>query len=126
MFSEVYQMGAISKASRRADEASSRSRAAEQRISYAEHDIRELQGRLNSLTLGCQAMWELLCENTQLTDADIVKRMQEVDLRDGTADGKITRSVQQCPSCNRPSNPRRSRCMYCGGELTGNGEVFDR
>ena len=42
----------------------------------------------------------------------------EIDLRDGSADGRITRSVVKCPACGHASNSRRRHCIYCGTEIS--------
>ncbi|MDB5387543.1 MAG: hypothetical protein JWM11_3189 [Planctomycetaceae bacterium] len=58
-----------------------------------QNEVREMSNKLNRLTLISQTMWELLRERTGLTNAEIVDKMHEIDLRDGVADGKIGPSV---------------------------------
>lgn len=79
--------------------------------------LREMETRFDRLTLACQAMWELIQEKTDLTEEDLNKKISEVDLRDGTPDGKISRQVVDCPECGRPSNSRRTSCLFCGAEI---------
>lgn len=79
--------------------------------------VDDQQRRLDSLTLAAQAMWELLRAAAKFTDADLLEKMQEVDLRDGEADGKITSGVVNCPSCGRRSRSNRRHCVYCGAGL---------
>jgi len=43
--------------------------------------------------------------------------MTEVDLRDGTQDGRMTPVIITCPKCGKPSNSKNTRCMYCGAAL---------
>ena len=62
----------------------------------------------------CQAMWELLRNKAKLTDEDIIKQMQVIDLRDGVEDGKMTRQTLVCPECGRNVSSRREQCLYCG------------
>lgn len=81
------------------------------------HQVEDLQSRLDCLTLAAQAMWELIREQSRLSDAELASKMQEVDLRDGEADGRITASVVSCPGCGRRGRSNRRRCVYCGGEL---------
>jgi len=71
-------------------------------------------------------MWELVSEQTGLADADLLKRMQEVDLRDGKADGKITPVPVDCSKCSRPVNPRRKTCMYCGAAMVSESSPFNQ
>ena len=89
--------------------ASSGARRAEQAASEAEE-------RLEKLTLITMAMWELLRDNSKLTEADLLGKVQEIDLRDGVPDGKVTATVSKCPKCQRTMNPRHQICLYCGHE----------
>jgi len=88
-------------------------------------EINNLKRKIDALTIGCQALWELLREKTGMTDEMILDKMQEIDLRDGREDGKISTTVSQCPNCGRGSNTSRKTCLYCGALLPG-GDVFDQ
>ncbi|MBI1318657.1 MAG: hypothetical protein GC168_06880 [Candidatus Hydrogenedens sp.] len=77
-------------------------------------EIRELTEQVERLSLLNQALWELLSEKTGLTDADLERRARDIDLRDGKADGKMTRTAVRCPSCSRVNSSRHGQCMYCG------------
>lgn len=74
----------------------------------------ELANRLDQLTITTLAMWELIRDQTSLTEEDLIAKMQEVDLRDGKKDGKLVLGVKTCSACNRPANPRHTKCLYCG------------
>ena len=76
--------------------------------------IRYLEDRLDKLLLVNMAMWELLKDRTELTEEDLLAKVQEVDLRDGQADGKISKTVAKCPKCGRTMSPRHKKCLYCG------------
>ena len=82
--------------------------------SSAKMSAREVADRLDRLTMICHAMWTLLQETTDLTEEDLFARIQELDLRDGVLDGKMTKSVYTCPKCGRNSAPRHNKCLYCG------------
>ncbi|MFW6153814.1 MAG: hypothetical protein ACOC95_01200 [Planctomycetota bacterium] len=86
--------------------------------SSAKMSAREVSDRLDKLTMICHAMWTLLQETTDLTEEDLFERMQELDMRDGVLDGKVTRTVYTCPKCGRNSAPRHNRCLYCGAPRT--------
>jgi hypothetical protein len=79
--------------------------------------IRHLERRLDLLTVLCQAQWELLQEKTGLTEEDLAAKIDEVDRRDGAADGRMGTAISGCTSCGRPGNARRAVCLYCGAEL---------
>ena len=95
-----------------------RSRALEARVDA-------LERRNETLSLACQALWELLCESGGMNDETLFRKMQEVDLRDGTADGKITPRPITCPACRRNSRSGRMTCVYCGASLPGQGNPFE-
>jgi ribosomal protein S27AE len=87
---------------------------AKRKADSAAESVRQLQVRVERLSMVCQAMWELLREKTKLTDEDIIKQMQKIDLRDGVEDGKMTRQTLVCPECGRNVSSRREQCLYCG------------
>jgi hypothetical protein len=79
--------------------------------------VRFLEDRLDRMLLQNMAMWSLLRDTMGLTDQDLVARVQEIDLQDGVADGKVTRTAPTtCPRCQRMFSPRHQRCLYCGHE----------
>ena len=123
---EMYQMSAITNAARHAQSAERTANAVDRRTRPLEHDVRRLESRIDGLALGCQSLWELLCETTTLTQDDIVERMQEIDLRDGKLDGRLRATIVECGKCNRPVNSRRPNCMYCGEQMGAAGQIFDR
>lgn len=88
--------------------------AAETAARGARRDVDYLEDRLERLSLVCMAMWSLLQDKTKLTERDLQERVEMLDLMDGRADGKATRTVRHCHACKRPLNPKHRRCLYCG------------
>jgi hypothetical protein len=91
--------------------------------SRADHNAREArykttshEGRLDTMTLAVMAMWSILQDRLGVTEDQLVKRMQELDLSDGKLDGKVAQPASTCVSCSRVMNARYKRCIYCGGE----------
>ena len=76
--------------------------------------IQDLSHHIERLSLLNQALWELLREHLNLTDADLQAKALEVDLRDGVQDDKMTTRAVACPTCNRVSSSRHFKCLYCG------------
>ena len=74
------------------------------------------EGRIDTMSLAVMAMWSILQDRLGVTEADLVKRMQELDLSDGKLDGKVAQPAGTCGSCNRVMSARYKRCIYCGGE----------
>ena len=75
----------------------------------------EVELEMERLQLVTQAMWEFLRERTEITDADLEAKIQEIDLRDGQSDGKMARQIAICGHCHRKTGVRaHRRCFYCG------------
>ena len=106
-------------------DAQSTARKSASKAQEAKENIRWLEDRLERLTLVCMGMWELLQERASLTEEDLAAKVQEIDLRDGQADGKASKQPQQCPKCSRTMSPRHARCLYCGYAIAG-GSPFDK
>jgi hypothetical protein len=76
--------------------------------------VRELRHQVERLSLLNQALWELIRDKAGLTDADLQRMAEEIDMRDGKADGKMDGGAVTCPTCHRVSNAKHYKCMYCG------------
>ena len=52
------------------------------------------------------------------TDAELVRRVNEIDLRDGRLDGKVANETiaPDCTHCGRKIIGNRPVCLYCGAE----------
>jgi hypothetical protein len=90
---------------------------------HLRYHIKELQERVDQMSLKCQALWEIVREATDLSDVEFQEKIKEIDLRDGAADGRITQSGQQCGRCGKTVSKRHSKCLYCG-EVIRRREVF--
>ncbi len=107
---DIHQSGQIQEAGAAAAGARSRADAVAERVS-------NLERRCEKLALGCQAMLELLRERGGPSDAEILARMEQIDTRDGSRDGRITPHVVACPKCGRQASNRRKTCLYCDTPL---------
>lgn len=123
---EIYQTSAIGSAQQAAGNASSEARRAARTADESRSRVAELTTRCDRLALTCQALWELLRERLDLTEAELLERVQQIDLRDGKVDGRMATSVSQCPACDRPVNSRRPQCLYCGEPMNATTEVFNQ
>ena len=74
--------------------------------------VRKLRRSVDSLTLTCAAMWELQRDQSGSADKALIEKMQEIDLRDGKLDGKMTKPATACPSCQRANNAKSSKSVY--------------
>ena len=87
--------------------------AAAAKVSSAKRDRTELERDHERLKLVCAAMWELVSDRTALTEDDLIAKVREMDTRDGVADGKLTRVIRKCSSCDRSVPLKQKKCMYC-------------
>ena len=91
-----------------------RVRSSESAALEAKEGIKELRHQVERLTLLNQALWELIRDKAGLTDADLERMAQEIDMRDGQLDGKMGGRAFTCPTCHRISNAKHYKCLYCG------------
>ena len=90
---------------------------AERQIEKNRIDLEHLTLKSEKTALISQALWELVREHTDLTEEDIEKKIEEIDMRNGKIDGRIVPEIFECPTCNRKVNSRQSMCIYCGETL---------
>jgi len=107
--------------SARAEQAGKAARAAARDATRSSDAVAE---RLDQLTLVCMALWSLLREKTNLTEEDLMERVKQIDLADGSEDGKLRVQVAKCADCGRVLSQRHRRCMYCGADKL-NPTAFD-
>lgn len=85
------------------------------RLSQAERQI-------NQLVLGCAALGRLLELKGVVPAEALTTMMQQLDLLDGSEDGKMGGSISEtaprCEGCNHFINPKRTECVYCSRSLT--------
>ena len=112
MYWELYQSSQIHSNASQAASARSKAELVVAKIERAEK-------KLESLALACQSLWEIIREHTDLTDDDLMAKMEEVDLRDGKKDGRMSPQAAACLNCHRRTSRRRSTCLYCGYENSG-------
>ena len=117
MFIDLYQQGQINDANAKAEQA-------KRNVDSLHQEIEELKRKSDALTIGCQALWEIVRGQLQITDRALLSKMEEIDLRDGRADGKISTVLAACPNCGRNSNSVRKSCLYCGTLLPPDPHVF--
>jgi hypothetical protein len=92
--------------------------AAGTRAEALRDENRRLERRLDKLTLVCQALYTLLRERAGITDDDLSRRIEELDLSDGRLDGRAAPAVRW-GKCGRNSSRRHEACLYCGTPRMG-------
>jgi hypothetical protein len=88
-------------------------------VQSTQQELDELRAAVDRLSLMNQALWELLRDRAELSDADLRAKADEVDRRDGRADGRMGEAVAACPKCAKANVESRARCLYCGATLRG-------
>ncbi len=78
--------------------------------------VDDLESKLDSMTLYTAALWEVVSARLSISTDELRKKVEEIDLRDGVRDGKITPQPTTCPGCNRTIAARHKRCLYCGAD----------
>jgi hypothetical protein len=97
----------------------------DRRLTNTGDKLRELEQRYERMSLVTNALWQLLKAHTGLTDADLKKYIETVDLSDGIRDGKMARNkgAMDCPKCSRRVLKSATVCAWCGETLTS-GDPF--
>lgn len=73
-----------------------------------------LSMRINQLVLVNHAIAEIICQRFGITNKDIVDKILEIDLRDGTRDGRYVAPPKDCPKCDAKIARDFNRCLFCG------------
>ena len=90
----------------------------------AQNRVIALEWKVNKLILINMALVELLSEHAGLTEAQMLTKMQEIDLRDGQLDGKADNLVSSvCEACNKTYSKKHNHCLYCG-HINGGAKLF--
>ncbi len=79
-----------------------------------QHEYPRVQERMDHMALVLRAMWASVCEKTGLTDADLLKKIQELDAADGQVDGRVDIKPPFRCSCGAMVSRRLNRCLFCG------------
>lgn len=89
--------------------------------SGTERGLIETAERVDALVLLNMAMWSILEEKLGVTEAELVQRIERIDLEDGKLDGRRAPPPTVCGGCGRTVAGRHRHCIYCGGQLAPRG-----
>jgi len=78
--------------------------------------IEDLNERIDKLLMIVRGMWALM-EEQGLTAEQLMAKIDEIDLQDGTDDGQVRPQVVECPSCQSKVAPNLRSCQLCGTEV---------
>lgn len=84
----------------------------------AERALQESQrvrADIERMMMICEALWDILREQHGYSDEELFRRITEIDLRDGRADGRVAPSPPvHCEACGHVVSKHRPICLYCG------------
>ena len=84
-----------------------------------------MQMDIEKLLMITESLWEILKEKHGYSDEELIKRIYEIDMRDGVYDGKVAKQPPAlCPQCNKKLTRRQTSCIYCGTPIAR--RPFDR
>lgn len=95
----------------------------ETEVGRQQHQLQDLERQIERLNLVVIALCELLTQTGTFSREALQDTIDEIDLRDGTKDGRIHIAPSTCPQCDRPNHRRRTNCLYCGAALGSLGDV---
>lgn len=78
--------------------------------------VRSLERDHERLKLITMALWDILTEKLGVDEAELRRRIQELDLMDGREDGRLRMRAppRNCDACGRPMLSSALSCPYCG------------
>ena len=80
-----------------------------------QHEIEDLRRDVERLFLINEALWRIVRERLNCTDAELVQRIHEIDLEDGHLNGrKGPTPARKCPQCEHILAKHRPTCVFCG------------
>jgi hypothetical protein len=76
----------------------------------------ELKRQIQELRLVSLAMFELITERTEISNAELIAKIDEIDRRDGVVDGRLREAggPPRCARCHRVFLKPSKNCLYCG------------
>jgi hypothetical protein len=63
-----------------------------------------------------RAMWALMEDQGQTAD-QLIAKLEEIDLLDGTIDDRVRPKVVDCPSCHSKVAVGLKACQFCGTQV---------
>lgn len=77
------------------------------------YELDGIDQRIDRLALLCEAMWELVCETTGLTNEHLEYKIAQLDASDGRNDLKRQKTSTAC-SCGAMVPAKSMLCQFCG------------
>jgi hypothetical protein len=78
--------------------------------------VEDLNERIDEFALILRGVWALL-EEGGVTTEQLMAKLEELDMQDGVADGRMRKGPVDCPSCDSRVAPGLSKCQFCGAVI---------
>ena len=109
----MFMAGRAIRQAQEAGEATGREAARIARSARAQSET--LQGDIERLFMITEALWTFLKQEHGYSDAELIDKIEEIDMRDGKIDGKVAKQPNlACPGCGRTMIGKHALCLYCG------------
>ncbi|MGE4158330.1 MAG: hypothetical protein AB7F75_04455 [Planctomycetota bacterium] len=77
-----------------------------------------IRNDLDKLFMITEALWSILRDKHGYTEAELIERITEIDLKDGVINNRGPKAGPvACAHCHRPNSARHAACSYCGEPL---------
>jgi hypothetical protein len=83
-------------------------------IQQLHEKVEGMERQLERLTVTCSSMWSLLQKKSNLSENDLLEKIQELDIQEGRSNEKVNRGVVICENCSRQISSKYPQCLYCG------------
>ncbi|HVC01731.1 MAG TPA: hypothetical protein VND80_05955 [Steroidobacteraceae bacterium] len=83
--------------------------------------IVKLEQRYDQLRLISMAMWNLLKDRLQLTDADLATHVEALRAQAAAAEHDRNPELIECTKCKRKIPAKSATCLYCGATTASAG-----
>jgi hypothetical protein len=90
---------------------------AESSLRSASGDLSDLDRHVRKLALVSQALYEILKERTGITDEELRRKIDQIDMRDGALNGRVDQTPLKCPKCSVSVTPGALHCHGCGAKV---------
>lgn len=90
---------------------------AESSLRSTSGDLNELNRHVRKLALVSQALYEILKERTGITDEELRRKIDQIDMRDGAMNGRADMAPLKCPKCAVSVTPGALNCQVCGTKV---------
>ena len=100
----------------RTNRIASKAEAAADKAQELSQEIVSLRQRLDRLEMVVEALWTVVKSKTNASEAEALRLIEEIDLRDGHLNGRTVRAPESCARCSRVVSATTGICPYCGSQ----------